>query len=494
MNLKAVFIKHLSVITIIFPLLTIIFYGIATSLTLEYQHNKYEELELKRYENELKNKHVNFFKEKVKYIDSFINFLSLEKNSEQTSKLTDRILLFVESLKKYDSGFIFVFKQDGTVLKHPCANRLIELVESDMQINKDAYNILYKLLNAARYNQFINYKGTDCINDRLVNKIAFVHHIKNTDLYVVISKNEKDIADSIEKKKKILEQKLHDELRDMIKLLLIVCLVSVIFSLFFSKFINMLIKDYEKEIKRSHNIMFSQSRLAQAGELLSMISHQWRQPISKIASITSNLRFKIILGEKINIDYLDEKCNEIEDYTEFLSETIDDFREFYKPKKDKEPIYIQPIIEKSLNFLENEINKKSIKIHKEFGKDAKILLYKNELMQVIINIVQNAIDFSPKGASIHIETLLKLSEYIIMVIDEAGGIKEENINKVFDAHFSTKNGKNSTNLGLGLYVSKVIIEQHFNGKLEVESRGKSSKFTIRLIRYKELSGKSTRGD
>ncbi len=482
MSLKSIFIKYISTITIIFPLIIILFYGIATSITLKYRHQKYEKSELKRYERELKSKHIDFFKEKVKYIDSFINFLSKEKSLKRDLNLTDRILLFVDSLQKYDSGFIFVFKQDGTVLKHPCANRLIELVESDMEINKDAYNILYKLLNASKYNQFINYKGTDCVNDKLVNKIAFVHHIKDTDLYVVISKNEKDIAQSIEKKKSILENKLNDELEDMIKLLLIVSIISILFSLAFSKFINMLIRDYEKEIKKSHNIMFSQSRLAQAGELISMISHQWRQPISKIASIASNLRFKIMLGEKLENSYLDEKCEEIEDYTDFLSETIDDFREFYKPKKEKEKLFIQPIIQKSLNFLDNEIRKKDIKIKKIFGKDAKILIYKNELMQVIINIVQNAIDFSQKGASIEIKTTLKYKEYIIEITDEAGGISKENINRIFDAHFSTKNSKDSTNLGLGLYVSKVIIEQHFNGKLEVISRGKSSKFTIRLMR------------
>ena len=479
MKLKEFFIKHLLVITIIFPLLIIMFYGISTTFTLKYKHAKYEKMELKRYEQELKDKHRDFFREKVKYIDSFINFLSIEKNlQDKPSKLTDRILLFVDSLKKYDSGFIFVFKKDGTVLKHPCVKRLIELGKSD----KEAHNILYKLLNASKNNQFTNYKGIDCIKDKLVNKIAFVHRIKDTNVYVVISKNKKNITQSIEKKKKILEKKLNDELEDMLKLLLIVCLVSIIFSLLFSKIINILIRDYEKEIKKSQEIMFSQSRLAQAGELLSMISHQWRQPISKIASITSNLRFKIMLGEKIDNDYLDKKCSEIEDYTEFLSETIDDFREFYKPKKEKETLLIQPIIQKSLNLLENEIKKKDIKIKKVFSKDTKISLYKNELMQVIINIIQNAIDFSKKGASIHIKTILKPKEYIITITDEAGGISPKNINKIFDAHFSTKQGKNSTNLGLGLYVSKVIIEQHFHGKLNVESKGKNSKFIIRLVR------------
>ncbi len=108
--------------------------------------------------------------------------------------------------------------------------------------------------------------------------------------------------------------------------------------------------------------------------------------------------------------YLDSKCEEIEEYTEFLSETIDDFREFYKPKKEKEAVYIQPIIQKSLIFLENEMMKKGIKIEKSFTKDVKIMLYKNELMQVIINIVQNSIDFSKKGAKIKIRTILKPKE------------------------------------------------------------------------------------
>lgn len=483
MKVKSFFIKHLSFITVIFPLIIILFYGILSTLSLRYKHQKYERVELSRYEDELKRKHRHFFQEKVKYIDSFINFLSLEKGLEDnSSNLTDRILLFVDSLKKYDSGFIFVFKEDGTVLKHPCANRLRELVESDYRRNKEDYNILNKLLDSAKYNKFVTYKGTDCVNDKLVNKIAFVHHIKGTDLYVVISKNEKDIAESINKKKKLLEKKLNDELSDMLKILLIVSAISILFSLIFSKFINILIRDYEREIKYSNEVMFSQSRLAQAGELLSMISHQWRQPISKIASIASNLRFKIMLNEKLDSEYLDKKCEEIEEYTEFLSETIDDFREFYKPKKEKEAVYIQPIIQKSLSFLENALMKKGIKIEKKFAKDVKIMLYKNELMQVIINIVQNAIDFSKKGAKIEIETILKSREYVIAITDEAGGIKPEHINKIFDAHFSTKSSRNSTNLGLGLYVSKVIIEQHFNGKLEVVSEGNSSKFTIRLKR------------
>jgi signal transduction histidine kinase len=475
-KMKLFFTKHLLIITIIFPLLIIFIYGGLISFALEYKHTLYIEKELDRYEHELKNKHKNFLKEKAKYIESFMEVMYLQDLNSSTKFPISSILKFIDSIKQYDSGFIFIFRKDGIVIKHPCAKTLINLVHSN---NKRT--ILPRLIEASETKKFIYYEGTNCIDNDFIKKIGFVHHIKTTDLYIVISKNEKDIAYSIERKKKIWETKIKDELNENIMLLALISIMSIIFSLFFSKILNILIKDYEKAIKESNEAMFSQSRLAQAGELISMISHQWRQPISKIASITSNLRFQMIMDSKIDLVYLDKKFEEIEDYTEFLSETIDDFREFYKPKKNKEQVYIFPLIEKSLSFLENGIMKKNIILIKEFDKDTKISLYQNELMQVIINIVQNAIEFSEKGSIIKIKTLLKAKEYVISIHDNAGGIKDEHIHKIFDAHFSTKVNKDSINLGLGLYVSKVIIENHFSGKLEVKSEGNSSIFTIRLI-------------
>jgi len=476
-KLKTFFTKHLLIITIVFPLTIILIYGTVISFALQYEHEEYIKKELNRYEHELKNKHKAFLKEKAKYIESFMDVIYEQELNSSTPLPLKSILKFIDSIKKYDSGFIFIFRKDGIVIKHPCADKLINLVHAN---NKKT--ILPRLIQAAEDKKFIYYEGTNCIDNDFVDKIGFAHHIKNTNLYIVISKNQKDIAYSIEQKKQVWVEKLSNEINENITLLSLISILSVIFSLLFSKLLNILIKDYEKEIKESNEVMFSQSRLAQAGELISMISHQWRQPISKIASITANLRFDIMMGKKIDVTYLDKKYEEIEEYTEFLSEIIDDFREFYKPKKDKESVYILPLIDKSLSFLENNIMKKNIILMKEFEKDVKISLYQNEFMQVVINIVQNAIEFSKDGSYIKIKTLLKSNEYIITIEDEAGGISSEHIHKIFDAHFSTKNSKNSTNLGLGLYVSKVIIEKHFNGKLEVKSEGNQSIFTIRLKR------------
>jgi signal transduction histidine kinase len=476
-KLKLFFTKNLLIITVIFPLIIILFYGISISFALKYKHELYTKRELQRYEHELKNKHKNFLKEKAKYIESFMEYIYTHESNNSKAISTKGILTFIDSIKKYDSGFIFIFREDGIVIKHPCTKTLVNLVHTN---NKKT--ILSKLIQASVDKNFINYQGTNCIDDDFINKIGIVYHIKTTDLYIVISKNQKDIAYSIEEKKRIWQEKFDDESRGNIKLLFIVSLISIFLSIVFSKIINKLIKDYEKEIKDSNKVMFTQSRLAQAGELLSMISHQWRQPISKIASISSNMRFKMMMGGELSHDYIDKKLEEIEEHTEFLSETIDDFREFYKPHKNKESEYILPLIDKSLGFLDGQIKKKGIFIQKDFAKDIKVSIYSNEFIQVIINIVQNAIDFSKNGASIEIKTKVKDDEYIVTIKDEAGGISDNCIEKIFDAHFSTKNSKDSTNLGLGLYVSKVIIEKHFNGKLEVTSRDNSSTFTIRLVR------------
>jgi len=476
LKLKNFFTKNLLIIIIVFPLIIILLYGFSISMALKYKHNVYVGKELKRYEHELKNKHKKFLIEKAKYIESFMNYV-YNNPANNPFLTTQSILKFVDSIKKYDSGFIFIFDSKGNVIKHPCTKTLVNLVHS----NKEK-TLVSRLINASNEHKFIDYDGTNCIDDQAIKKIAFIQHIQKTNLYIVISKNEKDILYSIAQKKKIWEEKLNDETEENIKLLILLSFISIIFSIIFSKIINSLIKDYEKEIKESNEAMFTQSRLAQAGELISMISHQWRQPISKIASISTNLRLKLMMNNELNREFLDKKLEEIEEYTEFLSETIDDFREFYKPKKDKEKIYILPLIEKSLLFLENNIVKKNINIIKDFDKDYKVSLYQNELMQVIINIIQNAIEFSEDNAWIEIKTKVKSKEYIIEISDEAGGITDENIHKIFDAHFSTKINVNSTNLGLGLYVSKVIIETHFNGKLEVKSHNKNTTFTIRLIR------------
>jgi len=479
-KVKTIFTKHLLLIALGLPLFVVIFYGVTISLILKHRHDSYTKQEISRYEEELKEKHKLFLKEKAKYIELFINVLYEEALGESKALFIEKIINFIDSLKKYDSGFIFIFDKNGTLIKHPCAKKFIGF---DNEYNRSKKNtIVKKFIEASTSNKYVYYDGLDCNKEEILSKVAYVQHIKETDLYIVISKNEKDIALSIDAQKKIWQEKFEDESDNNMQLLFIAIVLSILLSLLFSKTLNRIILDYEKELKNNNKVMFAQSRLAQAGELLSMISHQWRQPISKIASISTNLRFKLMIENEIPKDFLDKKFEEIEEYTEFLSKTIDDFKEFYKPKHSKELSYLIPLIEKSIDFLENSIHKKKVIIKKHFDKDCQLLIYPNELIQVIVNIIQNAIEFSSRNGTVKIVTRIQKNAYIIYIKDYAGGIKDEYIEKIFDAHFSTKSSSNTNNLGLGLYVSKVIVETHFHGKLSVSSTGICSIFTIRLPR------------
>jgi signal transduction histidine kinase len=227
--------------------------------------------------------------------------------------------------------------------------------------------------------------------------------------------------------------------------------------------------------KQKDLLLQQQSRLAQMGEMISMIAHQWRQPLASISSIAVAIKIKLsfeqynfstLQGQNEFIDNLELQVDDIENLVETLTSTIDDFRDFYKPNKQLNSTNITIPIEKSLNIIKNQIQNQNIKIKQNYNTFDEASIYDNELMQVILNIFKNSMDnFKYKNKENPIITILTKKEnekIIISICDNGGGIKPSIINKIFDPYFSTKDDKNGT--GLGLYMSKIIIEQHHKGK------------------------------
>ena len=259
-----------------------------------------------------------------------------------------------------------------------------------------------------------------------------------------------------------------------------------------SRNFNMMIETIEKNIKKEKKIM-EQSRLAQMGEIMSMIAHQWRQPLGAISSAVINIKIKI-QSKKYNfndkkstqmfLDLLDKKLNSISEYVQFLSTTVDDFRTFFKQDVSKEYVCLTVPLEKALQMIEISMVNKNIQIKKDFQTNDKILIYKNELIQVVLNILKNSEDnFIEKKISnprINILTKKKNNEYIISITDNGGGIREDILSKIFKPYFSTKLEKNGT--GLGLYMSKVIIEEHHNGVLKAKNLDNGVCFEIILYK------------
>ena len=233
--------------------------------------------------------------------------------------------------------------------------------------------------------------------------------------------------------------------------------------------------------------LFAKSRLAQMGEMISMIAHQWRQPLGAISTTAINLKVKLEL-ESLDLDtkngreeasrYFIEKLENIETFVDTLTHTIDDFRNFYKPNKESISCKLEEVFSKAFNIIKSSLENENIDISYSVHETTEVSIYSNEIMQVLLNILKNAQDNFKEKKIENPKITIAVEDKKISICDNGGGIKEDIIEKIFDPYFSTKNEKNGT--GLGLYMSKIIIEEHHNGKLKVENRDNGVCFSIDL--------------
>ncbi|RXJ87544.1 sensor histidine kinase [Arcobacter sp. CECT 8985] len=235
-----------------------------------------------------------------------------------------------------------------------------------------------------------------------------------------------------------------------------------------------------REFREKDSLLYKQSRLAAMGEMISMIAHQWRQPLSAISSIIAKLKIKSLKSNSKELKILDDDFDNINNYLQYMSKTIDDFRNFFKEDKQKEYLDIKDIIKIAVDMIEPTLKSKKITIELDNQKLDKIFTFKNELIQIIINLLNNTIDAIEENdiKNGHISIKFKTTkDYIrIIICDNAGGINKEIIHKVFEPYFSTKHEKNGT--GLGLHMCKVILEKHFNGSINVKNQNNGACFYI----------------
>jgi len=250
------------------------------------------------------------------------------------------------------------------------------------------------------------------------------------------------------------------------------------------------VQDELQIIREKDKQLLQQSRLAQMGEMINMIAHQWRQPLSAISATTSNLNFKLMFEENIDTEELSKEIELISKYAQHLSSTIDDFRNFFKENKNKQKINLTTLIEETLHIAKVSIENKNIKLITNYCCDKVINTYPNEVKQVLLNLLKNAQDAllerEIKDPYIEIGTICGTNkETYIYVKDNAGGVPQEIIEKIFEPYFSTKLERDGT--GLGLYMSKTIIEEHCKGKLYVENEKEGAKFIIKFYQDDDIS-------
>ncbi len=232
--------------------------------------------------------------------------------------------------------------------------------------------------------------------------------------------------------------------------------------------LNQHVNDAIQELREKDEILIRNARLAAMGEMISMIAHQWRQPISGIGLIANNMLLDI---EMDSFDTKEAKENlELVDYqVHFLSKTIDDFRNFFKPQKDKIEYDVKELIDDTMQIIGKSLENNNIEVVLQLENTKRIKIFKNEMIQVVLNIIKNAQDIfnedGIKDAKLLIKSYNTDDGVLIAIEDNAGGAPSEIIDKLFEPYFSTKNKKTGT--GLGLYMSKMIVEGHHKGKIKI---------------------------
>jgi len=234
------------------------------------------------------------------------------------------------------------------------------------------------------------------------------------------------------------------------------------------------------ELKTKDKVLFHQSKLASMGEMIANIAHQWRQPLSLISTASSGLRIQKELN-LLTDEHFNNSLNSITNTTKYLSQTIDNFKNFFTPQSEKELVDLEEIIQKTIALASAELKKKNTKIIHNMN-NIKLMSYENDLIQVLINIINNAKDafINLNGNYIFINANIDKANnnLIIKIKDSAGGIPHDIKEKIFEPYFTTKYKSNGT--GIGLYMVMEIIQKHMSGTICVDNvtyNYKKDKFT-----------------
>ncbi len=254
-------------------------------------------------------------------------------------------------------------------------------------------------------------------------------------------------------------------------------------ALLFSYLMHFNIKILEKRVFEQREIIISNNKKSQLGDMLSAITHQWKQPLSRMASATTLLEFKLSKNQKIEPKELREKIEYFNNDIHFLSDTIDDFKDLFNPNEAIKEYDLRAIINSAVKMSQENSVTNKIEIMEDLKFDTPIIkTYKNELRHIILNIFENSKEaFKSSDEAIKIIKVFgynKGDKVYIDIIDNAGGIKKEHLPLIFNENYTSK--KEKVGSGLGLYLSKVILEGHLKGSIEATNIIDGAQFRIIL--------------
>lgn len=389
-----------------------------------------------------------------------------------------RVLDKLNSLEFSKDEHIFIYTLDGLCLVNP-KKHLIGKNRYNAKNKKGEY-ALQKSLNFVKENKegFRNYNATVKLNEKLTSnsKISYLKLYDGWDWMIGSGFYLEGLYNQILEKEKALITSNKKAMEQIIVISIILTLFLIFISFYISQLLKRIFDNYKLEIKaevenslKKEKLLVQQSKMATMGEMLASIAHQWKQPLSLISMSNALIRLNRESQDFVTEKDVNEAVDNIDNSVKNLNQTIEDFRNFFNPNKLRKKFNIVDIIDDTFKLISSQFRNNNIEVIKKI-ESIELFGSENELLQTLINILKNAKEELIKKDSsqkrlIFIETKKNENELIIKIKDNAGGISENIIEKIFDAYFTTKEKNGGT--GIGLYMSKQIIEGSMKGKIEV---------------------------
>lgn len=236
-----------------------------------------------------------------------------------------------------------------------------------------------------------------------------------------------------------------------------------------------------EEVREKEQLLIQQGRMAALGEMLGNIAHQWRQPLNVIGVRIQELGLAFKYGE-LDKELLDANVAEVKDILQYLSRTITVFQDFTVPDREKSAFRVGQVVAQTAQIIEGSLKHAGIALTVTADGDPLINGFPNEFSQVLMNLIMNARDAClEQGVAnprIAVHICSENGTTVLTIADNGGGIREEIVDKIFDPYFTTKELGKGT--GVGLFLSKTIIENHMGGRLTVRNVADGSEFRIEV--------------
>ena len=502
--------------TIIFTFI-IIMSSMIIAISYFYVHNTYAnfELEMDKFVKEYYADKKKTLKKEINTVIDILNYNIAKSNLDDEDLKMDAIRLLNNiTFEENNSNYFFVYEVENMqggdefarLIVNPNRADLVGTLISTNYEDEEGKRFREDFMRDIRIHKesFTQYLYKKPKSSESKQKLSYFKYYERWNWIISVGVYIDDIEDEIAIKKRNLEIKIKDQVVQNIVLFAMFLSIAIFISIIISQKIDEVLKNYENKVKLNakqleelnasleikvqneieknrvkEQLLVQKSKFIALGEMISNIAHQWRQPLSELSSILMFIKFKQSIKD-LDEETMNKKLLEADNVIDFMSHTIDDFRNFFIPKKEKEDFFLHKAVDIVKNIISSTLENYNINLEINIDKDIVINTYLNEYQQVLLNIVNNAKDVlinkDIKEPMIKISAIKNEDWIILYIEDNGGGICVHPKSKIYEPYFTTKEDSNGT--GIGLYMSRIIVDKNMNGKLRVRNTKKGARFAI----------------